>query len=77
MAATERRVRFSGVVRGASGEAECGGWVTEVTLPGLPPDYREYRIDTLSKPMPDGEYTLSVHGTSQPVRYYGHWLSPR
>jgi hypothetical protein len=76
MASTQQRVRFTGVVRGQGGEAECAGWVTMVTLPGLPPEYTQYHIDTLSKPLPDGNYTVFAHGGSYAVRYVnGHWLA--
>jgi hypothetical protein len=71
-----QRVRFVAVVRGQGGEAQCEGWVTIVTLPGLPPEYTQYQIDTLSKPLPDGSYTIIAHGRSVPLRYAnGNWLA--
>jgi hypothetical protein len=76
MASTRRQVRFTGLVRGEGQEAECGGWCLEVSLGGTPPAYTRYQIDTLSKALPDGIYTVFAHGTNQPVRYVGgDWLA--
>ena len=76
MASTKRRVRFKAIIRGQGGEAECTVWATEVTSPGVPPAYATYEIDSVSKPLPDGDYTVSVNDESHPVRRMnGHWLA--
>jgi hypothetical protein len=60
----QRRIRFTGLLQGEGQEAECSGWVIETMSRGeLPPTYGDYRIDTVSKPLPDGSYTLLTHGS--------------
>lgn len=78
MADTQRRVPFSGTIRGAGGEAECEGWVTEITLPNGLHEYRQYKIDKLlsGRSLPDGKYTLYVHGGRESVRCArGRWIA--
>ena len=78
MASMRKRVSFRGIVRGEQGEeAECTGSATEVSLPGLPPQYVQFHIDTVSKPLPDGNYIVFALGQSAPARYVnGQWLAP-
>jgi hypothetical protein len=45
MASSRRRIRFEAIVRGELQEAEVYGSMTEVSLPGLPTQYVEYRVD--------------------------------
>jgi hypothetical protein len=69
-----RRIPFKGTIRGHGGEAECSGWVDEISLSGQPPDYARYRIERVFKPLPDGDYTLFAHGAAQSVRLQnGQW----
>ena len=78
MASTRRQVRFTGSICDLSGAEidTCEGWVTKVSLQGLPPRYIQYHIDTLSKPLPDGDYIIVAPGTRERVRYQGgQWLS--
>jgi hypothetical protein len=75
MASTERRVGFTGIVRGEGQEAECVGSVTEVSLSGMPPQYVRYRIDSCSKSLPDGDYMVFAHGGNFAARHVaGNWL---
>jgi hypothetical protein len=76
MASTKRRVQFSGVIQGNGHQAECEGWCLEVSLSGGPTAHTQYSIDTVSVPLPDGDYTVFAHGTSQAVRRVnGMWLA--
>jgi hypothetical protein len=78
MASTRKRVSFRGIVRGEHGEeAECTGSATEVSLPGLPPQYVHFHIEAVSKPLPDGNYTVFALGQNAPARRMNsQWLAP-
>jgi hypothetical protein len=79
MASTRRRIRFSGTVLSEHGVegADCTGSATEVSLPGQPPQYVQFHIDSVSKPLPDGNYIVSALGQNSPAHYVnGQWLAP-
>jgi hypothetical protein len=77
MASMRERVSFRGILRGQGHEANCTVWATKVSLPGTSTvAYTHYTIDSVSTPLPEGEYQLSANGEVSTVRYQnGHWLS--
>lgn len=77
MASSRERVCFPGKLRGEGREADCTVWATRVDAPGNgPPAYVEYAIKDVSKPLPEGNYTVSTNGEAIPVRYHGgYWVS--
>jgi hypothetical protein len=77
MASQREVVSFQGILRGEGHEAGCRGTAMKVSLPGTNDfEYTRYSITSLDKPLPEGNYTLSVHGKMIPLRYQGgHWLA--
>ena len=76
MASTRERVSFQGILRGHGCEANCTVFATKISVPGGDFDYRKYTIGQVSKPLPDGNYQLSVNGALITVRNLnGSWLS--
>jgi hypothetical protein len=77
MTSSKRFVRFRGIVRGNGVEAECVVRALEVRLLGTDAiAYTQYRVEDVSKPLPDGLYDIIVNGETQKVRYQnGHWLA--
>jgi hypothetical protein len=77
MASLKEIVSLPGTLRGEGQQSECVVLATKVTLPG--PDivaYAEHQIRNVSKSLPEGRYSLSVHGEVLQVRHQGgHWLS--
>ena len=77
MPSIRERVRFTGILRSEGQEAECTVWATKVSLPGSNAvAYAKYSIQSVSKPLPDGNYTLTVNGEQYAVRCHnGNWLA--
>lgn len=78
MASQREVVTFRGILRGEGQETECTGTAIKVSLPGTNNfEYTKYSITLLDKSLPEGSYTLSVHGKTIPLRYQGgYWLAP-
>lgn len=71
-----QRVPFHGVIRGEGHEAECSGWCLEISLSGQPPAYAQYKIESVDKSLPDGNYMVFAHGAATMVRRVsGTWLA--
>lgn len=77
MTSTRRYVRFPGIVRGNGEEVECVIRALEVRLLGTDAvAYTQYRVEQLSKSLPDGVYDIVVNGETQRAKYQnGHWLA--
>jgi hypothetical protein len=73
------RVSFPGVLRGQGHEATCRVDAVRVSLPGgSDVNYRNYSINpgSVSKPLPTGNYTLTVNGEQHELRHHnGLWSS--
>ena len=71
------RVRFHGILRGQGHQTTCTVSATRVSLPGTGVEaYTQYRIESVSKPLPEGTYELVANGEVTRVRYQnGHWLA--
>jgi hypothetical protein len=79
MPSTSERVTLPGVLRGQGQEARCTVEADKVSLPGgSDVNYTNYRINpgSVSKRLPDGNYTLTVIGVLHDVRHNnGLWTS--
>jgi hypothetical protein len=79
MPSTSERVTFPGILRGQGQEARCTVEADKVSLPGGSDfNYTNYRINpgSISKRLPNGNYTLTVHGELHELRHSnGLWSS--
>lgn len=76
MASSQRRVRFQGVLRSNDQEVTCQITATEVSIPGVPPAYCQYAVNSVSKKLPPGKYELTTRGEVIRVRFDGNfWLA--
>lgn len=76
MASPAKKIRFSGVLRGQGHVATCTGSVTKTTEPvtGISA-YTRLSIESLSEPLPDGDYQLTANGETIPVKHQGQeWI---
>ena len=79
MPCTQEPVRMSGILSGNMQTALCTVSALRVTLPGtrLFKDCL-YSIVWVAKPLPDGDYRLSVEGKTLDMRFYkGGWKEAR
>lgn len=77
MAAHKERVSFLGVIRGQEQEATCTVDAIKTTLPGAEVSaLSNYSIRNVSRPLPDGNYEMTVQGETIRVRLNnGFWLA--
>lgn len=77
MSSTRQYVRLQGRLSGQGHEADCAVSAIKVTLPGGPSAFAQYKVLSVSKDLPDGDYQLVLsNGEVFPMRYHGgHWLS--
>jgi hypothetical protein len=77
MSSSRERVSFPGVLRGQGHEARCTVEAEKVRLPGGSDiNYTNYRIKpgSISKLLPNGNYTLTVNGELHEARHHnGLW----
>jgi hypothetical protein len=73
----KERVPFFGVITAAGGiQAECTVSAIRATSPGLPLVYSEFRIEAVSRDLPDGVYTVAANHTKRRLRHQGDfWLA--
>jgi hypothetical protein len=78
MASAKQWVSLTGVLRGNGQEATCDVQALEVRLGGTGVTaYAQFKVGRTSKPLPYGEYEITVAGQTQRIRHMdGHWLAP-
>jgi hypothetical protein len=76
MSSIKEHVSFTGIIRGQGHEANCTVTALKMTRGTGIPAYTRYEVKAVSRPLPEGDYQLTVNGQSFPIRHRGeYWLA--